>query len=500
MNKNLKNCLSLMFLTSVLFSCGTTTSTSDTSMNTGDGDINRDENGNVIYKDITLKMWSVTTGDDAATQDEIISDFNELYSGMIKVEVEHHSRYDLEQLLNTTMQFDKKNAPDLMFNHGSRASEYNARGWLTPCETYFEKANVIFDKSDFSSSLLSSVTLDGKVYGMPIDCHSAMVEIRTDILEKNNLSIPTNYQELVDVCDKAAELASNNNLWIRGENSDGYASSEWRKASTAEAYTAFPISYGDMWVHEFFGYTAIVQNGADIIDTTTGMPKWYSKESNEGLQLVRDWVTPSDSSLNNYAMSKDYGSTYDVGDAPFRSGTAIFKLQGPWSYQKDMDDFDSILAKDGGKNNITTRSMSNLLAKDNSKEYASKVKGEGHAIMMLNTISSMTKACASAVFMDYMAYNSGIKWAKRGHIPAAQSVAQSEAYTGDEDYKSYIKYWGTPNDYVVVQPTPYYSYVDQYFKNGLNQVMSSQYKSTSVDDIMKKQFNDCKEYIELFEE
>lgn len=500
MNKKLKNGLSLLLLTSALFSCGGNTSSSETSATTGDGDITRDENGNVIYKDITLKMWSVTTGDDAATQDEIIADFNSLYSGMIKVEVEHHSRYDLEQLLNTTMQFDKKNAPDLMFNHGSRASEYNARGWLTPCETYFEKANVVFDKSDFSSSLLSAVTLNDKAYGMPIDCHSAMVEIRTDILEKNNLSIPTNYQELVDVCDKAAELASNNNLWIRGENSDGYSAAEWRKASTAEAYTAFPISYGDMWVHEFFGYTALVQNGGEIIDTNTGMPKWYSQECDQGLQLIRDWIMPSENSMNKHAMSKDYGSTYDVGDAPFRSGTAIFKLQGPWSYQKDMDDFDSILAKDKGKDNITTRSLSNLLAKDNSKDYATKVKGEGHAIMMLNTITSMTKACASTVFMDYMAYNSGIKWAKRGHIPAAQSVAQSETYTNDEAYKSYIKYWGTPNDYVVVQPTPYYTYVDQYFKNGLNQVMSSQYKSTSIDDIMKKQFNDCKEYIELFEE
>lgn len=490
--------LTALMMAVALTGCGN--NTEKPSEMTGEGDIIRDENGNVVYKNITLKMWSVTTGDDAKTQDGIVQEFNTLYDGMIKVEVEHHSRYELEQLLNTTMQFDKKNAPDMMFNHGSRAAEYNARGWLIPCESFFEKSNVVFDKTDFAESLLNAVTLKDKVYGMPIDCHSAMMEIRTDILEKNNLALPTNYDELVDVCDRAAELASNNNLWIRGENSDGYAATEWRKASTAEAYTAFPISYGDMWVHEFFGYTALVQNGGSIVDSSTGLPSWYSKETNDGLQLIRDWAMPSKTSKNHHALSKDYGSAYDVGDGPFRSGNAIFKLQGPWSYQKDKDDFDSILSKDKGSKNSTTRSLSSMICKDKTKPYASKVKGEGHAIMMLDTITSMTKACAATVFMDYMAYNSGITWAKRGHIPAAQSVSKSEIYQADPAYDEYIKYWGTPSDYVVVEPTEHYTTVDQYFKNGLLQVMSSQYKDKSIDEIMKKQYDDCKAYIELFAE
>lgn len=495
-----KSLIHLMILASLLGMVGCGKPSEKPTEMQGDGDIIRDENGNVVYQNVTLKMWSVTTGDDASTQDDIVSEFNRLYDGMIQVQVEHHSRYELEQLLNTTMQFDKKNAPDLMFNHGSRAAEYNARGWIIPCEAYFDKANVLFDKTDFSESLLNAVTLDNTIYGMPIDCHSAMMEIRTDILEKNNLSLPTNYEELVDVCDRAASLAANNNLWIRGENSDGYASTEWRRASTAEAYTAFPISYGDMWVHEFFGYTALVQNGGSIVDTATGLPAWYSKETDNGLQLVRDWIMPSTTSKNRSAMSKDYGSTYDVGDAPFRSGNAIFKLNGPWAYQKDREDFDSILGKDNGRKNITTRSLSGMIASDKTKAYASKVKGEGHAIMMLDTITSMTKACAATVFMDYMAYNGGVTWAKRGHIPAAQSVFQSSAYQQDSAYEEYIKYWGTPNDYVVVEPTEYYTNVDQYFKNGLLQVMSSQYKDKSIDEIMQKQFKDCKDYIELFSE
>ena len=146
-----------------------------------------------------------------------------------------------------------------------------------------------------------------------------------DILEKNNLPIPTNYEELCSVADKAAELARNNNLWIRGENSEGYSATEWRKASTAEAYTAFPISYGDMWVHEFVDYTAAVQNGGSIVDEK-GMPAWNSNETANGLQVLRDWIFPSEQSTNKTALSKDYGSSYDVGDAPFNSGKCIFKF------------------------------------------------------------------------------------------------------------------------------------------------------------------------------
>ena len=51
----------------------------------GDGDIVWDENGNVVYDNINLKMWSVTTGDDANTQDQIVAGFNSMYEGMIHV-------------------------------------------------------------------------------------------------------------------------------------------------------------------------------------------------------------------------------------------------------------------------------------------------------------------------------------------------------------------------------------------------------------------------------
>lgn len=464
----------------------------------GDGDIVRDADGNVVYDNVKLIMWSVTTGDDAITQDSIVAEFNEMYEGLINVEVKHYSRYDLESLLSTTLQFDSENAPDMLFGHGSRVTEYVDNGWLQQIDFFFEKSGLTFDKSDYVSTLLETVTVDDTAYGVPIDCHSAIICVREDILEKNGLDLPTNYEELVAVCDKVAELAANNNLWIRGENSEGISATEWRKASSSTPYTAFPISFGDMWVHEFVDYTAAIQNGGAIVGDD-GLPAWNTQETADGLQVLRDWIFPSETSSNKNAMSTDYGSSYDVGNTPFTQGNCIFMLEGPWNWQKITQDFDILLSKDGGSDNITTCSLSGMFAKDSTEEYSSKIKGEGHAIMLLKNVKSYTKAAAATVFMDYMANNSGIEWAKRGHLPAVLSVANSSEYTSDPAYDAYIKLWGDSEDYVVVPPTKYYSYVDSYFKGVAQKAISSAHLNEDIKSgIIDKEYKDCIDYINLY--
>lgn len=463
----------------------------------GDGDIVRDADGNVVYDNVKLVMWSVTTGDDANTQDSIVAGFNEMYDGLINVEVKHYSRYDLESLLSTTLQFDKEHAPDMLFSHGSRVTEYVDNGWLQQVDFFFEKSGLTFDKSDYVSTLLESVVVDDTAYGVPIDCHSAIICVREDILKKNGLNVPTNYDELVAVCDKVADLAANNNLWIRGENSEGIPATEWRKASSSTPYTAFPISFGDMWVHEFVDYTAAIQNGGAIVDND-GFPAWNTQETANGLQVLRDWIFPSETSSNKNAMSIDYGSSYDVGNTPFAKGNCIFMLEGPWNWQKITQDFDISLSKDGGSSNITTRSLSGMFAKDSTEDYASKIKGEGHAIMLMKNVKSYTKAAAATIFMDYMANNSGIEWAKRGHLPAVRSVTSSSEYTSDPAYNEYIKLWGTPEDYVVIPPTKYYSYVDNYFKGVAQKAISSAHLKEDIKSIIDKEYKDCIDYIELY--
>lgn len=464
---------------------------------TDNGDLQFDPNGDIVYSGVNLKMWSVTTGEDANTQDQIIDTFNSIYDGMIHVDVTHTSRYDLEALIRTTMEFDRASAPDIFFSHGSRAAEYVANGWLQPIEPYMNKAGLTIDRADFTESLLDSTTVNGSVYGLPQDVHSAMIVVRTDILEKNGLEMPTNYTELVEVCEQAIAKAKSGDLFIRGANSSGIDAATWRKAKTTEDYYPFPIAYGDMWVHEFAGYTAALQNGADLV-AADGKPAWNSPEAASGIQVLRDWCMPSASSVNKKPLSKVYGSDYDVGNGPFRSGEAIFKLLGPWEYQSNLTEFDRDLKNDGGSANIDTVSMGKMFARDPASADAAKIKGEGHALMLMSTVESMTKRCAAMVFSDWMVNNAGIEWAKRGHLPALRSVQNSSDYKDDPAYGQYISNWGNCEDYVVVPPTPYYTYVDSYFKNVVQKAMASSFSNKEITALLKSEYDDCVDYIELY--
>lgn len=463
------------------------------------GDLVFDNDNNIVYSGVKLKMWSVTTGDDAQTQNEIVAEFNELYNGMINVEVTHTSRYDLENLLETTMQFDRGSAPDIFFSHGSRAATYADKGWILPIEPYVDKAGLAIDKDDYVESLLSATTVNGNIYGLPQDVHSAMIVYRKDILEKNNLKVPANYLELVDVCEQAIDLAKEGNLWVRGEKS-GYVTTEWRKAPSSETYNPFPIAFGDMWVHEFLSYTAAAQNGGEFVNSK-GLPAWNTTEVANGIQVLKDFIMPeqNQNSTNKYPLSKQYGSDYDVGNVPVKAGDSIFKLLGPWEYPKDLVDYDRLFADDGGAAaNLGTMSTSYMFAKDPTAEYANKIKGEGHAFMLMSTVTSRTKQCAAMVFADWMVNNAGVKWAERGHLPALKSVESSSDYRNSASYNSYIKNWGSCDDYIVIQPTVNYQYVDDYYKHCVQKAMADQYKTTSIKSIMNEEYQDCMDYIELY--
>lgn len=488
-----------VFAALLLASCGSsgTGSSSQRPSQLDDGDLVFDSNGHIIFNNVELDMWSVTTGVDANTQDQIISEFNQMYQGLIHVNTMHISRYDMETLLNATMEFDRENAPDIIFSHSHRANEYDERGWLMPIDQVAEKAGVAIDTSDYVPSLLSAVEFNNAYYGLPQDVHSTFVQVRHDILIKNDLPIPTNYHELVSVSELAIEKAAAGDLWIRGDNSEGKTWTEWRKANRNETYYPFPIAFGDMWVHEFLGYTAAIQNGASIIDEN-GYPAWNSPQTATGLQILRDWINPTATSVNQYPLSRSLGSAYDVGDAPFMSGNAIFKLNGPWNYPTELAMWDRELRSDGGDQNILNMPLSRLFALDADAPYADYVKGEGHAFMLTTASDSRTKQTAAALFSDWMVNNAGIEWARRGHLPSLKSVENSSLYQNDPDFSKYIVNYGSSSDYVVIQPTPYFTYVDSHFKGSLQQTMAESYFNTPIATILNNEYEDCIDYIDLY--
>ena len=81
-------------------------------------DLVYDGNGNIVFDEVELSMWSVCTNPDSVYQDQIIDDFNRAYDGQIHVTVYHESRYSIFSNLVSTVAQDPDNAPDLFYGYG----------------------------------------------------------------------------------------------------------------------------------------------------------------------------------------------------------------------------------------------------------------------------------------------------------------------------------------------------------------------------------------------
>jgi len=78
--------------------------------------------------------------------------------------------------------------------------EYSSKGWLLPLDDLVAKYKDKYELGDIPKELWDSVTYDGHIYGLPIAQNVEHFFYRKDILEKNNVKVPTTYEELIAAC------------------------------------------------------------------------------------------------------------------------------------------------------------------------------------------------------------------------------------------------------------------------------------------------------------
>ncbi len=459
-------------------------------------DVKYDNSGNIVFDNVELNMWSVCTNPDSVYQDQIINKFNELYKGQIKVKPYHESRYSIYGALAQAVTQDPDNAPDIFYGYGEKIAALENNDILVPIDTYLAKANIGFDASYFESNLISSCFVNDRLFGLPISVDSTMIFVRKDILEKNGINTPTNYKELMEVCDSLVEKANKGELWIRGNNSSAISTDDvykWRKyvPDLEGPYYPFPISSGDMWVNAYLSQTVALQNGGQLVNEE-GKPAYNTKEVAKGLQILRDWFWPSENSINKYALSKP-DLNYDAGISEFYSGTSAFYLDGAWSGYKDTALMDSMYAADGGSyKNMGIMNFGNLFALDNTKPYANAIFGDSHTGTIVKTCKSRTERIAASIFINYLAENCGDVWTQAGHLPASLIVQSSDdLYLNNEYYKKYVQYYGSTSQYQILPSTIYYDEIYESYQVAIKQVMASTYKNKTISSILENNYKDC---------
>lgn len=470
-------------------------------------DLQFDSNGNPILNNVKLTMWSTVTNPDSEYQDKIIKEFNKAYEGQIELVYSgggvcyHETRFSIYGNFAKTVSQDPENAPDLFYGYGERIAAITNQDLIVPIGPYLQMANIGFERSYFEKQLIDNCFVGSNLYGLPISVDTAHALCRKDILTKNGLSVPTNYAELVDVCDKLVEKANDGDLWVRGNDTAYVAKGDptlWRKYNVAVEgqYYPFPISNGDMWIYDYWAETAAIQNGGAICNSN-GMPIFASNEVASGLQLLRDWIFPSSTSANKYAMSAP-DLNYDAGSKDFYAGTCAFYLDGAWGLFVDTSRLDTMFISEGGANeNLAIINPSQILTKDPSKDYAKYIFGDSHAVSLVKNTTSRTKRVAAAIFANYLAEHSGNEWTKAGHLPASLVVQQSyDDYLNNEYYQKYVQYYGSTDLYRTMPVSVYYDYVITGYQTALKQSMSSIYTSKPIIDLLRNAQEDATQRIE----
>ncbi len=82
-------------------------------------------------------------------------------------------------------------------------NSYVAEGWMMPLNDLIDKYEEAYDISDISG--LADMTVDGDIYGLPMEQNTRHLFYRPDLLEKYMIDVPQTWDDVIDACGALAE-------------------------------------------------------------------------------------------------------------------------------------------------------------------------------------------------------------------------------------------------------------------------------------------------------
>ncbi len=487
------------------------TCTLSAACNTGDGngivnDLVYDEYGEVVFDNVNLKVWSVIGSPDNKYLDKVNTSFNDYYrsNGLTATvtEVAESAFYNqIVQTLNT----DPKNSPDVIIFHSERLAKLANDKVLLPMDDFYAAVQGnTFSKENYLSEVMQQCIYDSKIYGVPLDVHAGMWYVREDILEMNELEVPTSLSELVEVCNSLIDLYNAGQLQTRAMDKDDAAARNWTTdADFGDDYCPIVMSKQGGIETGWIPQTAVIQNGGAITDANGG-PAWDTKGLTDVMQMFRDWQTGASTYVDGQLKFEysgkfvDEKNDYNTTWSKLAKGEAVFCCEGPWWAEDRLDEYEAVLgSKANGDrfNPLGLMNMSKLYALDEDAEYASKVYGVGHCFSVCKTVTSLTKCVGAALYAQYMTENA-YDYFQGGHLPANKAIIASEKFTQHKSgyYDRYVKYLGNPEDFVMLGSTPHYSEVYQSLKSVYEDVFTynADYQAMTIQQIINARVSEAR--------
>jgi len=89
---------------------------------------------------------------------------------------------------------------DIMHVANTGITEFGIIGWYLPLNDLIDKYRDEYNLDDISATGWEGATIDGKIYGIPATANTLHLAYRADLFKKYGLSVPKNYDEVIEVC------------------------------------------------------------------------------------------------------------------------------------------------------------------------------------------------------------------------------------------------------------------------------------------------------------
>ncbi len=164
-----------------------------------------------------VTFWYNNTGDEAKVYEQAIAAYN---ASQDKYEVQGLSVTDDQKLI---VAMSSNEAPDV-FKHGNAlVKHYQHNGLLTNIQDYIDKEG--FDTSVLNEQALEANTVDGDLWGLPIDAYTIQMYYNKDLLAAAGYSEPPKtMEEMYEMAVAATKTDANGNIEVLGYPLFPYAS------------------------------------------------------------------------------------------------------------------------------------------------------------------------------------------------------------------------------------------------------------------------------------
>src|SRR5690554_3995121 len=114
---------------------------------------------------VVLEYWTIFTGPDGATMQELVDQFNEERAGEIEVRMSIMPGGNFYESILTAVISGR--APDVAIMHMDRVPEFASQGILLELDAYVEDLGLVGE--DYIEPVWNGGIIDGKRYAIPLD-------------------------------------------------------------------------------------------------------------------------------------------------------------------------------------------------------------------------------------------------------------------------------------------------------------------------------------------